>query len=323
MPVVDLSLDELKTYTGTNPRPEDFNEYWKKALDEMKSVDPDVEILKSGFQAPGVQCFDYFYTGVAGARIHAKYLRPEVLSAGERAPAVVFFHGYTGNAGSWMSHLAWASAGYHIWAMDCRGQGGLSEDPGGVSGNTQHGHIIRGLSDSPEKLYFRQVFLDAAELAGLAMETEGVDPKRVGARGGSQGGGLTLACAALEPRIACLTPVFPFLSDYQRVWELDLAKRAYVELVEWFRRFDPMHERENEIFTRLGYIDVQHLAERIKGKVLMASGLMDEVCPPSSQFAAFNKITSSKSLRIFPDFGHETLTGFDDIEFSFFRDTLG
>jgi len=320
MPILDLPLEELKTYGGINPRPDNFDLYWADALNEMNTVTPDVEMVPSGFKAPGVRCYDYFFTGVGGARIHAKYLRPEKKPEGDGAPAVVFFHGYTASAGSWMSHLAWASSGYHVWAMDCRGQGGLSEDPGGVKGNTQKGHIIRGLSDSPEKLYYRQVFLDAAQLAGLAIETDGVDSERVGARGGSQGGGLTLACAALEPRIACLTPVFPFLTDYRRVWELDLAKRAYVELVEWFRRYDPMHERENEIFTNLGYIDVQHLVERIRGKVMMATGLMDDVCPPSSQFAAFNKITAPKSLKVYPDFGHEGLPGFDDIEFSFFRD---
>jgi|GEM_PF-2913200 len=32
-------------------------------------------------------------------------------------------------------------------AMDCRGQGGSSEDSGGVKGNTLCGHIIRGLAN--------------------------------------------------------------------------------------------------------------------------------------------------------------------------------
>jgi len=322
MPVLDLPLEELKKYKGINPRPDDFDAYWEKSLVEMRGVDPRIEMVKADFQAPGVECFHYYFTGVGNARIHAKYLRPKHPSA-EMAPAVVAFHGYTWHSGSWMDHLSWAASGYHVWAMDCRGQGGLSEDPGGVLGNTQNGHIIRGLSDSPEKLYYRQIFLDAAQLAGLALDTEGVDPKRIGARGGSQGGGLTLACAALEPRIACLTPVFPFLTDYKRVWEMDLIKTAYAELVEWFKRFDPMHEKEDEVFTTLGYIDVQYLARRIRGQVLMASGMMDETCPPSSQFAAYNKITAPKSLKIFPDYGHELLPGFNDIEFSFFREIFG
>jgi cephalosporin-C deacetylase len=135
--------------------------------------------------------------------------------------------------------------------------------------------------------------------------------------GQSQGGGLTLACAALEPRVKRLAPIYPFLSDYRRVWEMDLAKEAYWELQAFFRRFDPRHEREEEIFQRLGYIDVQHLAPRIRGRVLFATGLMDEVCPPSTQFAAYNKITAPKEMVLYPDFAHEDLPGFADTAFEF------
>jgi len=144
-----------------------------------------------------------------------------------------------------------------------------------------------------------------------------VDPARVGATGGSQGGGLTVACAALEPRIKLAAPVYPFLTDYRRVWEMDLAEAAYAELRDYFRWFDPEHRREEEIFTKLGYIDVQHLCPRIQGEVCMTVGLMDKVCPPSTQFAAYNKIRSKKSLIIYPDFGHEGLPGIADKVFQF------
>jgi cephalosporin-C deacetylase len=49
----------------------------------------------------------------------------------------------------------------------------------------------------------------------------------------------------------------------------------------------------------------------------MAVGLMDDVCPPSTQFAAYNKITSKKSLRVYPDFRHEALPGNPDAIFQF------
>jgi len=144
-----------------------------------------------------------------------------------------------------------------------------------------------------------------------------VDEKRVGAMGGSQGGGLTLACAALEPRIARIAPMYPFLSDYRRVWEMDQAQNAYRELKEFFRHHDPQHKRADEIFTRLGYIDVQHLAPRIKAEVMMGVGFADTICPPSTQFAAYNKIKSKKSLEIYPDFAHEHLPAFWDKAFQF------
>ena len=111
--------------------------------------------------------------------------------------------------------------------------------------------------------------------------------------------------------------MFPFLSDYRRVWEMDLAKDAYQELRNHFRSFDPLHKREDEIFTRLGYIDNQHLAHRIQAEVLMAVGLMDTICPPSTQFAAYNKIRSQKELLLYPDFGHESLPGAPDRIYDF------
>ena len=184
-------------------------------------------------------------------------------------------------------------------------------------GPTLRGHIIRGLEGPAENMLFRHIFLDTAQLAGIVMAMPEVDENRVGATGGSQGGGLTLACAALEPRISRLAPVFPFLTDYQRTWEIDLAKNAYAELQEYFRRFDPIHQREEETFTKLGYIDVQHLCKRIRGEVFMAIGLMDTICPPSTQFAAYNKITSKKSIITYPDFGHEGLPGQSDKIFEF------
>ena len=98
---------------------------------------------------------------------------------------------------------------------------------------------------------------------------------------------------------------------------MDLAKDAYAELRTYMRLFDPVHEREEEIFTKLGYIDVHHLAPRITASVLMAITLLDNICPPSTQFAVFNAITSRKDSVIYPDFAHETLPGFADRAFNF------
>lgn len=315
MPILDMPLEKLKAYQGRNPRPADFDEFWDRSLAEMRAVKAKTELRPHPSKAKFAECFDLFFTGVGGARVHAQYLRPK--AGKKKHPAVVMFHGYSGHAGDWSAKLGFVAQGFSVAALDCRGQAGLSEDVGGVVGTTFRGHIVRGLDDAPEKMVFRQVYLDCAQLAGLVMEMPEVDAGRVGATGGSQGGGLTLACIALEPRIARAAPVFPFLCDYQRVWEMDLAKNAYEELRWFFRAYDPLHQREGEIFTRLGYIDCQHLAPRIRAEVVMHTGLMDEVCPPSTQFAAYNKITSPKSMVIYPDYGHEGLPGKDDMVFEF------
>jgi cephalosporin-C deacetylase len=237
-----MLLQELKEYKGRNPRPADHDSYWEQALAEMHATDPMVELVPHDMNVPYAECFDMYFTGVRGARVHAKYVRPARPRG--KHPAVLQFHGYSVNSGEWSEKLKWAALGFSVAALDCRGQGGLSEDTGGVKGTTLRGHIIRGLDDTPDNLLFRHIFLDAAELARIIMDMPDVDPDRVGATGGSQGGGLTIACAALEP--------------------------------------------------------------------CMAVGLMDEICPPSSQFAAYNRMNCQKNLVIYPDFAHESLPGVDD-----------
>lgn len=312
----DMPVEELFRYQGTNPKPNDFDAYWEKAVNELQAVDSQVKILlDEEFNAGYATCSHLWFTGVGGARVHAKLLQP--IPVEEKHPAVLMFHGYRGDCGGWVDKLAYAASGYTVAALDCRGQGGLSEDVSGVKGNTHNGHIIRGLEEEPEKLLYRSNFLDAVQLAHIVMSMDDVDENRVGTLGGSQGGALALVCAALEPRIKRVVALHPFLCDYQRVWEMDLAKEAYAELTEFFRRVDPQHKRQAAYFNRLGYIDVQHHVSSVKADVLFGATLSDTICPPSTQFAAYNKIGSAKSIEIYPDFGHEPPPGFWDNTFNF------
>lgn len=311
----DLPFEQLLTYQGINPRPADFDSYWDSSLAEMRSISPNIELIPADFQTPYAECLDLYFTGIGGARVHARLVRPRQAQGSH--PAVLMFHGYSGNAGNWLDKLPYAAMGYTVAALDCRGQAGTSQDTGGQPGMTWHGHIIRGIDGAPQDLMYRSIFLDTAQLAYIVMDMDHVDPTRVGATGPSQGGALTLACAALAPEIKRAAPVFPFLSDYKRVWELDLNTNAYAEIRDYFRWRDPLHQRETEFFTRLGYIDVQHLAPRIRAEIYMAVSLRDQICPPSTQFAAYNKISAPKRLEIYPDFAHEDLHGHSDRIFQF------
>ena len=318
MPCVDMSLERLYDYKGINPKPADFDEFWERGLAEMNAIDPCPVLTPVDCRSKIADVYDLTFKSTKGVTVFAKFARPKNIDG--KAPALLMFHGLSGASDSYMRMLSYASQGYCVANMDCRGQGGYSDDAGTPKGSTYSTPFARGLDGDPNDLYYRDVFLDTAMLARVVMAMDCVDRTRVGVRGGSQGGGLSIACAALVPEIKLCAPTYPYLSDYKRVWEMDLAKGAYEGLRYHFRYFDPMHEKEDEIFTKLGYIDIQHLAPRIKAKVLMATGLMDTTCPPSSQFAAFNKMTCEKEVKIYPDFGHERLQGFEDIEFNFFAE---
>ncbi|MBN2852292.1 MAG: acetylxylan esterase [Clostridia bacterium] len=318
MPVLDKPLKELREYMGSSPCPSDIDEYWDKMILKMKQIDPAVELIEAEFQVPGMTCYHMYFTGIKNARVYAKLIKPDRNDQKEY-PAMLRFHGYFGKSPSWNELLNYAYMGYTVAALDARGQGGLSEDAGGYKGTTIKGNIVRGLLDDKENLMFAHIYLDCAQLAGLVMDMKDVDENRVGCFGNSQGGALTIACAALEPRIRKAAPLHPFLIDYKRVWEMDLDVDAYDELRYFFRQFDPEHKREDEIFYQLGYIDLQNIAKRIKADTLVGIGLLDNICPPSTCFAAYNKMTCNKEIKIYPDFKHETMDFFYDEIYQFMK----
>lgn len=315
MPIVDMSLDKLREYQGINPCPADFDEFWDKSLEEIKAFDKNVEFVKVDYPSAVADVYDLYFTGTKGARIHCRFAKPKNVEG--KVPAVINFHGLSASCEARYTALGYVAQGYVFAAMDARGQGGLSEDVGGSLGTTYSTPFTRGLDDKPENMYQRDVFLDTAILAKIIMELDYVDETRVGCYGGSQGGALSIACAALVPEIKKCFAVYPYLSDYKRVWEMDLDKDAFEGLRYYFRKFDPTHEREDEIFTKLGYIDIQNFAKRIKADVTMATGLMDTIVPPSTQFAMYNKLTCEKKSIIYPDYGHEGIIDMADRIFEF------
>lgn len=325
MPMMDMPLEELRQYRGSSPRPEDFDAYWQRALQELDRQSLGYTLTPSEVSFPGVACGHLWFTGAGGARIHCKFLRPRHIAG--KIPALLLFHGYRGHSGDWFDKIPYAAAGMAVIAMDVRGQAGLSQDNGAAGGNTINGHIMRGIgADSPDQLMFRSIFLDAAQLARVVGAMPFVDKERIGAAGHSQGGALTLVAAALEPSIRAIAPGLPFLTDYKRVWEMDYDtnRPPYKEISVHFRLEDPLHEREEEFWRRLGYIDVQNFCGKIRAKTLFFAALMDATCPPSTQFAAFNKIERApKELVLYRDHGHERLPGADDKTLRFFCEEFG
>lgn len=58
MPILDMPLEQLKEYRGTNPRPNDFAEYWERALKEMRETDSDPQWIAADFKVPYADCYD-------------------------------------------------------------------------------------------------------------------------------------------------------------------------------------------------------------------------------------------------------------------------
>lgn len=310
-------LDALWTYQGVTPMPEDFDQFWSMRMNEADQVPLSYTITPSEIP-PYDSCrfLDLWFHGMGGAKLYAKYVLP--VREGP-VPLVLQFHGYPGASRSWLEQCSFAGMGFALLAMDCPGQGGLGEDLGGFAGTTVSGHIIAGLDGPPEGMYYVRLHQNIRILCRIVRELEGIDLDRVYINGASQGGGLGLACAALNPDLPRKAAIlYPFLSDYQKVCELGADEIAYEGLRYYSRWFDPAGDRREEAFTRLGYIDSRCFAHLVRCEVLFGTGLSDNVCPPATQFAVYNNLKCKKQRVFFPDYAHEEIQAFDDMILSFF-----
>ncbi|WP_163194984.1 acetylxylan esterase [Clostridium thermarum] len=317
----ECQTEHLKDYKGIGEAPEDYDEYWARAKKDLEEASLDYELVKSDFVARSCEAYDLYFTGIGGARIHCQFLKPKKIIG--KAPAIAMFHGYWSNCGEWSGKLQYIAEGFCVLAMDVRGQGGTSIDNGTYKGNTQSGHIIRGLEgDSPDDMFYRNVYLDTAQCVRILQSMEFVDKKNVFATGASQGGALAIACASLVDDLKGAVAIYPFLCDFRGIYQNNFICPSYEEITWYFRQRDPNHLTEDFFFERLGYIDLKNRAKDIKCNVLWMTALMDKVCPPFSQMAAYNNISSEKNIIFFPEYEHEYLLNSGDIILKYFIERL-
>jgi cephalosporin-C deacetylase len=294
----DLPLAELENYRPPVSEPADFDAFWR---DTLASSSQDLEASFTPYDAllPNVEVYDVRFTGHGGTRVAGWFLTPAA-PAGP-LPTIIQFIGYGGGRGRPHEWLVWPAAGYAVFVMDSRGQGdGDTPDLPGVG--PQHvGLITRGVLDRDD-YYYRRLFTDAVRAVDAAAIRPEVDPARIVVAGASQGGGIAQAVAGLRTGLAGAIIDVPFLTHFRRATEITDAY-PYRELADMLKA---NRDRVADVFTTLGYFDGLHFAARGSVPALYTAGLMDDICPPSTVYAAYNRYAGPKRLQVWPYNGHES-----------------
>ncbi|HNT26114.1 MAG TPA: acetylxylan esterase [Anaerolineales bacterium] len=317
----DLPLEQLQTYLPARNEPADFDPFWQETLAEARAypLDARFEPVDTGLKL--VDAFDVTYRGFGGQPIKAWLILPRQHPG--PLPCMVEFIGYGGGRGLPQDWLGWAAAGYAHLVMDVRGQGttwrtGDTPDPEPQGSNPQYpGFMTRGILD-PRTYYYRRLFTDAVRIVEVARAHPQIDPDRVSVTGGSQGGGITLAVAGLVPRLAAAMPDVPFLCHFTRATEI-IDTYPYREIVHFCQRH--RHQVET-VFRTLSYFDGMNFAVRAHAPALFSVGLMDDTCPPSTVYAAYNHYAGPKQIKIWPFNRHEGGETFQFVEKLRFQSSL-
>jgi cephalosporin-C deacetylase len=320
MSLPDLPLDELRSYQPRLDSPADAAGFWSGTLAEAASIPVAATFERADTGLRLVDTFDVCFAGYGGDPIRGWLHLP----AGQPGPlpCVVQYIGYGGGRGLPHENVFWAVAGYAHFIMDTRGQGaagsvGDTPDPG-PAGPSHPGFMTRGILD-PATYYYRRLYVDAVRAVDAARGHDRVDGRIVVA-GGSQGGGLSLAVAGLRGDLSGVLADVPYLSHFRRA--INVAERGpYLEIARYLKAD---RRRTGDVLRTLDYFDVAALVAAATAPALFSVALQDDVCPPSTVYAAYNAYGGPRQIIEYPFNDHEGGEGFQrQAQLEWLADLLG
>jgi cephalosporin-C deacetylase len=284
---------------------EEIRKFWEETRAALAKVDMDAKVEP-------VQESDVFtmegriktrtisrviLSSFEGRRIRAWYTVPAGEPPSRGWPAIMEVPGYGGILPLPM-HLV--QYGYATLSLYPRSQGESLQE-----WEIEHGtRLIYHVTDR-ERYYYRGAYMDCVRGIDFLHSRPEVDASRIGVWGFSQGGGLSLATAALDHRVSAAVAGVPWLCNFPVAAEITTA--PYVELHEYLQAHP---EQRHQALTTLAYFDQLNLADAIACPTLLGSASIDEVHPLRTVMPVFEKIRTMKSIIVYPDLEHEYRTDF-------------
>ena len=273
-------------------RPNDFDRFWKATLDSLAEVALSPTVQKDTLLSSDM--FDVLrvsFASLHNVRVHGWYTVPR-WKPGPHA-ALAIYPGYS--SGRVSPATALSREGYATLAIQVRGYGVDQES----YPEDNRRYMTIGV-ESPETYVYREIICHCLRAIDFLTARPEVDPERIGAVGGSQGGGLSLLVAGLDRRLRMAAANVPFLTDFPR--SMTMTGNPYRELVRYIESRPESRER---VMHTLSYFDVLNLAEKITAPAIISIGLFDRTCPAPAIYGLYLKLASSdKRVEIYPYLDH-------------------
>lgn len=150
---------------------------------------------------------------------------------------------------------------------------------------------------SRDDSYYKRVVLGCIRAIDYIEQFTDWNGRELGVTGSSQGGFLTYATAALDPRVTFAAAVHPALCDHTA--SLQGVACGWPHYFYWNKG----KGMEREITTSR-YYDGVNFARRIKCPTWVSFGYNDDVVPPTTAYATYNILTAPKTLSVYQQTAH-------------------
>lgn len=268
----------------------DFNEFWDLRRAELKAVKPDFKIERdTTLSTSTVDVFSVEMRSHGGIRVRGWYTVPK--KAKKPMPALLAVPGYT-----MVMKPNTSRTNIATFSLDPRGHGRSKVDY--QSGPL--GFMFTGLTKDPLDYVYTGVYMDCLRAIDFLASRPEVDRNRIGVEGASQGGGLSMVTAALDPRVMLIVPSIPWLCD----WVGYNATNSW-QIKEFPIVLKARHDLTKKNLMRiLSYVAVLNFASGIKCPVFMNLSIQDPMSTPRTIFNVYNRINSEKAYLAYPKASH-------------------
>jgi cephalosporin-C deacetylase len=280
-------------YQSMVTKPTDFEVFWQEVWRQAEAMPLAPELVPDPLRTSAdIEVFQVCYDSLDQVRIAAWYCRPS--RRAERSPAILFLPGYQMDP---PIPKEWARKGYLALSVAPRGKlRSMRQFNPGYPNLLTYNIVDR------QTYAYRGFYVDAWRGIDFLLSRPEVDPTRIGVTGTSQGGGLTISTAAMRPEVRAAAAGAPYLCGIMDAIELTHTY-PYQEINDYVR----LHpERRAMVEDTLAYFDGLNFAAQITCPIIVNIGLQDNVCPPETGYALFNRIGAiEKRLYTYDGHGHD------------------
>jgi cephalosporin-C deacetylase-like acetyl esterase len=282
------------------PVPDDFDAFWEGKKAELAKLPMNARLTPVDSPNDQVECFDLQLDCNGGAPVSGYLARPKGAAA-KSLPVLLSVHG----AGVRSSEKPVEFAARGMLALDINAHGILNGQPKEYYDELAAGRLLDYPNqgrENRETYYFLGMYLRLIRAMDFLTAQPEWNGKEMIVCGTSQGGGQSIVAAGLDPRVTAFAPNVPAMCEH-------------TALVCGWPRLVPRDDKgmpDPKVLQAARYFDAMNFATRTKAEALFAVGFIDDVCRPTSVYAAYNNVPGKKSIVNEPKMTHAIWQSYND-----------